>query len=46
MTPALLPVAARIFDAKAIPLPSGGGYELVVSAGNGSNPVRIVRIAP
>ncbi len=45
VTPALSPVATRIFDAKAIPLPSGG-YEVVVSVGNGSNAVRIVRIAP
>ena len=38
------PALSRIFDAKAIPL--GDGFEVVISAGDGSSPVRIVRIAP
>lgn len=35
---------SRIFDAKVIP--SGNAFEVVVAAGNGADPVRIVRIAP
>jgi hypothetical protein len=36
---------SRIFDAKAIAL-GDGSFEVVLATGNGTDPVRVVRIAP